>query len=57
MNYKENNNECQLYIDDFLKNEKEINYLKIPCNLDKFVSTSTEIKVINNHNTYVLMVL
>lgn len=54
MNYKENSNECQMSIDDFLKekNTAKCKYLKIPSNLERFVNTSTDIKTINNKTAY-----
>ena len=53
MNYKEKNNECQMSIDDFLKEESsKINYLKIPSTLERFNNTSTEEKEVNNHDVY-----
>ena len=55
MNYNDNNNECQMSIYDFLKEERtnKVNYLKIPSNLERFINTSTELKLVNGNNTYI----
>ena len=51
MNYNKKNNICQLTINKNLnQNETSNNYLRIPCDLERFVNTSTD-KINKNDKT------